>query len=68
MEVITILVLLVLNITLPTLDTFTDFNLVYKLYRGAQGCKYRSENHTEYFDSITILISISISIILLHNI
>ena len=38
MEVMTILVLLVLNIALPTLDTFTDINLVIKLYRGAQYC------------------------------
>ena len=38
MEVKTILVLLVLDIALPTLDIVTDINLVYKLYRGAQGC------------------------------
>ena len=36
----TILVLLVLNIALPTLDTVTDINLVVKLYRGAQYCDY----------------------------
>ena len=36
MEVVTILVLLVLNIALPTLDTWTDINLVIKLYRGAE--------------------------------
>ena len=35
METKTILVLSVLNIALPTLDTVTDINLVYKLYRGA---------------------------------
>jgi len=40
MEVVTILILLVLSIALPTLDTFTDINLVYKLYRGAQVCFY----------------------------
>ena len=40
MEVKTILILLVLNIALPTLDTFTDINLVVKLYRGAQYCAY----------------------------
>ena len=40
MEVKTILVLLVLNIALPTLDTGTDINLVYKLYRGAHYCHY----------------------------
>ena len=36
MEVVTILVLLVLNIALPTLDIVTDINLVYKLYWGAE--------------------------------
>ena len=40
MEVKTILILLVLNIALPTLDTLTDINLVIKLYRGAQYCYY----------------------------
>ena len=38
MEVKTILVLFVLNIALPTLDTFTDSILVYKLFRGAHFC------------------------------
>jgi len=38
MEVVTILVLLALNIALPTLDTYTDINLVVKLYLGAQYC------------------------------
>ena len=42
MEVKTILVLLVLNIALPTLDTFTDINLVQKLYREAPYCSYSS--------------------------
>lgn len=42
MEVVTILVLLVLNILLPTLDTVTDINLVIKLYRGAQYCVFPS--------------------------
>ena len=37
MEVKTIMIILVLNIALPTLDTFTDINLVLKLYRGAEG-------------------------------
>ena len=46
----TILVLLVLNIALPTLDTWTDVNLVYKLYRGAQGCEYRSTGHPQRDD------------------
>ena len=39
MDVKTILVLLVLNIALPTLDTFIHINLVYKLYRGAHYCR-----------------------------
>ena len=36
MEVITILVIVVFNLILPTLDTATDINLVYKLYRGVR--------------------------------
>ena len=40
MEVMTILVLLVLSIALPTLDTVTDINLVSKLYTGAPYCLY----------------------------
>ena len=50
MEVLTILVLLVLNIALPTLDIVTDINLVYKLYRGAHYCEYRSRGHPERDD------------------
>ena len=38
-----ILVLLVLNIALPTLDTATDINLVYKLYHGAHYCYFDVE-------------------------
>ena len=38
MEVKTILVILVFNIALPTLDIVTDINLVVKLYWGAHGC------------------------------
>ena len=38
MTVKTILVVLVLNILLPTLDSYTDINLVVKLYRGAHYC------------------------------
>ena len=38
MEVKTILIILVLSVALPTLDTFTDINLVYQLFRGAQNC------------------------------
>ena len=40
MEVMTILILLVLSIALPTLDTVTDINLVIKLYRGAYYCQW----------------------------
>ena len=40
MEVVTILVLLVLNIALPTLDMSTDIILVNKLYWGAHYCGY----------------------------
>ena len=32
--------ILILYITLPTLDTVTDLNLTYKLYRGAHYCRY----------------------------
>ena len=53
MEVVTILVLLVLNIALPTLDTYTDINLVYKLYRGAQGCEYEYVNERADYDKCT---------------
>ena len=45
MEVVTILVLLVLNIALPTLDIVTDINLVIKLFRGAQDDKGVWSNH-----------------------
>ena len=45
MEVKTILIILAFNIALPTLDTFTDINLVVKLYRGAQGWGNRWKNH-----------------------
>ena len=40
MEVVSILTVLVLNIFLPTLDTFTDIILVTKLYIGFDG-RYR---------------------------
>ena len=45
MEVMTILILLVLSIALPTLDTVTDINLVIKLYRGAEDVKGVWTNH-----------------------
>ena len=44
MGVKTILLLLVLNIVLPTLDTGTDLNLVVKLYQGARGCSNDENN------------------------
>ena len=50
MEVKTIMIILVLNIALPTLDTFTDINLVVKLYRGGLGCEYRSYGRPERDD------------------
>ena len=37
MEVASTLTVLVLNIFLPTLDTYTDISLVTKLYNGAEG-------------------------------
>ena len=40
MEVKSILIILALNIILPTLDTFSDINLVIKLYRGSHHCKW----------------------------
>ena len=43
MEVASILTVLVLNIFLPTLDTFTDIILVTKLYNGAEGRDLRRE-------------------------
>ena len=48
MEVKTILILLFLNIALPTLDTVTDINLVIKLYRGAQYCDYDLSEYDNY--------------------
>ena len=58
MEVKTILVLLVLNIALPTLDIGTDINLVCKLYGGVYGCERPSDydshrdlaNYTKCYD------------------
>ena len=49
MEVVSILILLVLNIALPTLDTFTDINLVVKLYRGAQYCGWERNRDEEFW-------------------
>ena len=54
-EVKTILVLLVLNIVLPTLDTFTDFNLVVKLYRGGYICGYHYNYHRDDYKKCDIL-------------
>ena len=43
MEVASILTVLVLNIFLPTLDTYSDIILVTKLYIGAEGIDYNRE-------------------------
>ena len=40
-----ILILLVLNIALPTLDTWTDIKLVLKLFRGAEDRRGNWYNH-----------------------
>ena len=45
MVVVTILGLLLFSIALPTLDTWTDIKMVYKLYRGAPYCA--DESHSE---------------------
>ena len=47
-EVKTILIISVLNILLPTLDTVTDINLVVKLYRGAQYCDPSPRQDDDY--------------------
>ena len=44
----TILIILVLNILLPTLDIVTDINLVIKLYRGAQYCDPSPRQYDDY--------------------
>ena len=54
MEVVTILVLLVLNIALPNLDTFTDFNLVVKLYTGAENGDGDWYNHPKMATAMLI--------------
>ena len=49
MEVASILTVLVLNIFLPTLDTYSDISLVTKLYNGANGSDWNRETgHYEY--------------------
>ena len=48
MGVASILTVLVLNIFLPTLDTYTDISLVTKLYNGAEGENYNRETGWEY--------------------
>ena len=50
MEKVSILVLLLFNIALPTLDTFTDIKLVVKLYRGAQGCEREFDDYWKCWD------------------
>ena len=49
MEVMSILIVVALNIILPTLDTFSDINLVYKLYRGAHECDQNYRNQSYYW-------------------
>ena len=39
----TVLIILVLNIILPTADVFTDLRLIEKLYRGVPGCNEWTE-------------------------
>ena len=48
-EKMTILIIVALSIVLPTLDTFTDINLVVKLYRGAEDSYSRGDwyNHPQ---------------------
>ena len=43
MEVASILTVLVLNIFLPTLDTYTDISLVTKLFDGAHNSQVKVE-------------------------
>ena len=40
MELITIFIILLLNILLPTADIYTDINLAVKLYKPPPGCRY----------------------------
>ena len=49
MEVASILTVLVLNIFLPTLDTYTDIRLVTKLYNGADGYDWNWETREYEF-------------------
>jgi len=57
--VASILTVLVLNIFLPTLDTYSDISLVSKLYNGASGYQrqgffpyYSDPVHTYYYPTI----------------
>ena len=47
MEVMTILTILILNISLPTWDIATDLSLVVKLYRGANDTDTWSDSYGE---------------------
>ena len=42
MEVATILIIVVLNILLPSNDQITHINLIFKLYKPSQKCTYYS--------------------------
>ena len=52
---VTILVLLLLNIVLPTLDTITDINLVYQLYHGVPH-DYQGFPDRHYYMATALLI------------
>ena len=45
MEVTTILTIVVLSTILPTLDVFSDINLMVKLYTQSTGCDYYSSSY-----------------------
>ena len=47
-EVKSILIIVTLNIILPTLDTFTDIKLVSKLFIGTQSCEFDPSQEWSY--------------------
>ena len=54
MEVKPILMMVALNILLPTLDIVTDINLIVKLYRGAEDADGRWYNHPKMATAMLI--------------
>ena len=56
MEVLTILIIFLLNILLPTLDTLTDINLVYRLYHGVDHDYRGSHGDPDYYMATAMLI------------